>query len=85
MGNVQAKVLQAQPQMLEKVGPKRCDEIGVTDITDTTQNPEAQCAVRTWLNKYAAHTWLEKSTARIWLQKWEHKKSYKIKVISLHD
>ena len=51
------------------VCPNRCDEKGVTDITDMTQNLEAKGAVRTWLNKYDAHTWLEKSTARIWLKK----------------
>ena len=55
----------------------------MTNITDMTQNPEAKCALRTWLNKYAAHTWLEKSSGRIWLKKRKHKKSYKIKVISL--
>ena len=84
MGNIQAKFLQAQPQRLVKVWPKICDELGVTDITEMTKNPEAKCAVRTWL-KYAAQTWLEKSTAHIWLKKWEHKKSYKIKIISLHN
>ena len=53
MGNNQAKFLQSKLQRLEKVGPKRCDKIGVTDITDMTRNPEAKCAVQTWLVRCA--------------------------------
>ena len=80
MGNIQAKFLQAQLQRLVKVWPKRCDEIGVTDIIDMTQNPEAKCAVCTWLNKYAAHL---TSPQAFGLKSDNTKKSYKTKVISL--